>query len=128
MIKRKPRGQVANSPFNFPVEVSMLFERAAYGPIRVPEAGKGFDTYKAAFAARLEMAKWKAQMLRHPECPKAYAALIKMTQFENVQQDGESWCFVIRPFAGKTMEIAKAVVGESVPPDEFWKTYMQDSV
>jgi len=126
VIKRKPRGQIANSPFNFPVEISMLFERAAYGPVRVPEAGKGFDTEKAAFAARLVMAKWKAQIMRHSDTPKAFKELITMIQFANVEKDGEGWCYYIRPFAGGTVEIAKAVVGDPVPVDEFWKTYRQE--
>jgi hypothetical protein len=126
VIKRKPRGQTVTSPFNFPVEVSMMFERAAYAPLRVPEAGKGFDTHKAAYAARLVMARWKAQILRSPECPKAFADLIRMTQFESVQQDSDGWCYYIRPFAGSVMEVAKGVVGEAVPADEFWKTYRQE--
>jgi hypothetical protein len=129
-IKRKPRGEISHNPANFPVEISMLFERAAYNPVRVPEAGKGFETEKAAFGARMVMSRWKSQMYRSKECPKAWKDLISMIQFQMPSKDDTGWCFYIRPYSGSTVELAKGVAqsfGVEIPQtDEFWKTYTQE--
>jgi hypothetical protein len=122
----RKKTQVASNPVNFPVEVSMLFERASYGPVRMPETG-GFKTFNEANSAKLVIAKWKAQMKRSPDCPPAFRTLIENIQFPvPVQEDGV-WCFYIRPFAGKHVELVKSVVGSAVPADEFWATYRQDA-
>jgi hypothetical protein len=124
-VKRK-REPIVSNPTNFPVEIAQLFERAAYGPVRMPTTG-GFDTFNAANSAKLNIAKWKAQFKRSRECPEAFRKLIETIQFPAPVQEGDSWCFYITPFAGKTMELVKEVIGTSaVPADEFWKTYTQE--
>jgi hypothetical protein len=124
-VKRK-REPIVSNPTNFPVEISMLFERAAYGSVRMPSTG-GFDTFNAANNAKMNIAKWKAQFKRSKECPEAFRKLIETIQFPPVVQEDGKWCFYIQPFAGKTMELVKEVIGtSSVPADEFWKTYTQE--
>jgi hypothetical protein len=125
-LKRK-RESIASNPTNFPVEVSMLFERAAYGPVRMPESG-GFKTFNEANSAKLVIAKWKAQMKRSRDCPEAFRSLIENIQFPAPVKEGDDWCFYITPFGGKTVELVKSVIGTSaVPADEFWKTYTEAS-
>jgi hypothetical protein len=125
-VKRK-KVPTASNPINFPVEISQLFERAAYGPVRMPSTG-GFDTFNAANSAKLVIAKWKAQMKRSPECPAAFRALIETIQFPPVVQEDDKWCFYIQPFGGKTVELVRSVICTSVvPADEFWKTYTQEA-
>ncbi len=122
-----PRKQAATNPLDFPLEVSMLFERAAYQPVRVPEAGKGFDTSAKAMGARMVLARWKAQMCRHPETIKQWKSLISTIQFTNPVQDEQGWCFYIQPFAhgSGVVALAKGIVADQPTPsmDEFWATY-----
>jgi hypothetical protein len=122
-MKSKPRAEIVQNPLNFPVEISMLFEKAAYGPVRVPEAGKGFDTANEALGAKMVMARWKAQMKRSKESPKPWLDLIAMIQFTNPEKDADGWHFFVRPFSGSVVDLAKSVVGTPVAADEFWKTY-----
>ncbi len=124
-----PRKQAATNPLDFPVEVSMLFERAAYNPVRVPEAGKGFETKGKAFGARMVLARWKAQMCRHPEVLKQFRSLISTLQFTNPIKEGDSWCFYMQPIAtgSSVVELVKGVVSDRPTPsmDEFWATYKE---
>ncbi len=124
-MKREPRSKTAIDPAIFPVEINMLFERAAYNPIRMPESG-GFDTQGKAMSARMTLARWKAQMRRSKDCPKAWKDLITMIQFTNPEEANGQWFFYIKPFASDhVLPHVKQIIGTPVAVDEFWKTYTE---
>ena len=121
------RPVTSTNPVDFPVEIAMLFERAAYLPIRVPEPGKGFDSARKAMGTRLVLGKWKAQMARSKDSPRAWTSLIATLQFSNPEKDADGWCFYIKPLldGNPTVSLVKGVVGNPVTADTFWETYKQ---
>jgi len=121
------RQPIATNPVDFPVEISMLFEKAAYGPVRVPEAGKSFETELKAQGIRLAFSKYRAQMKRSKDCPPLWSRLLVGLQFHNPVKEDDGWCFYIKPMldGNQTVTVAKGVVGEPVPLDKFWETYKQ---
>lgn len=111
-------------PREFPVELSMLFERASYAPVRMPADGKHYDTNAYAFGQKMNLARWRTAMLRHAGTPKAFATILRTIQFKGPFQEKGGWYFTIEPMSGNsTIESVKEVVGETMPPDEFWKQF-----
>ena len=124
-MKRAPRSGIAIDPANFPVEINMLFERAAYNPVRIPESG-GFESQGKAMSARMTLARWKAQMQRSKSCPKLWKDLITMIQFSDPECADDVWFFYVRPFTeDHVLPHVKKIIGAPVAVDEFWKTYTE---
>jgi CBS-domain-containing membrane protein len=102
----------------------MLFERASFGPIRMPAVGQYYETEPMAFGAKMTLARWRAQMLRSTDIPRSFATLLRTIQFKGPYQHKEGWFFTIEPLSSNpTIESVKEVVGETMQPDEFWRQF-----
>jgi hypothetical protein len=112
------------NPREFPVELSMLFEKASYAPVRMPADGKYYPTEAYAFGQKMNLARWRTAMLRSADTPKAFASILRTIQFKGPFEDTGGWYFTITPLSdNKTIESVKEVVGETMPADEFWRQF-----
>jgi hypothetical protein len=112
------------NPREFPIEVCALFEKASFTPVRMPGDDKSYATESEAIGDRLNLARWRAQMLRSPDTPKAFAAVLKTIQFKQIEKGEDGWHFSVEPLAtNRTVQTVATAMGDVGPADEFWRQF-----
>jgi hypothetical protein len=112
------------NPREFPIEVCALFERASFTPVRMPGEHLVYSSESEAIGDRLNLARWRAQMLRSPDTPKAFASVLKTIQFKQVEKGPDGWSFNVEPLAtNRTVQTVANAIGDVGPADEFWRQF-----